>query len=392
MQWSKSPPLIPTIDAHFPAIVRMVSMDDASAGLRAPYNRGPQEVPTQGIRSRHPLPLGGRLHRTHMAFDRSSLRDDLAELAARGVYLGTSSWKSPGWCGTVYEEARYHWRGKLAKSRFEKSCLVEYAETFKTVSVDATYYALPSRKMLEGLAAQVPADFRFGFKVSDAITVKRMPNLPRFGEQAGKPNLRFLDPIAFTDGFLRPLEAIRDKVGILMLEFSRFSATDFAHVGDFVATLEGFLGQVPRGWQLGIELRNREWLVPEYFACLARHGVAHVFNAWTKMPTVSEQATLPDSRPNPTLVAARFLLAQGRFYENAISGFEPFDSLKEVNDEARAAAAALLAEGETAPGRCTYIFINNRLEGSAPWTIKALLDARRERLRQRLAPETGSDG
>jgi len=32
----------------------------------------------------------------------------------------------------------------------------------------------------------------------------------------------------------------------------------------------------------------------------------------------------------------------------------------------------------------TYLFINNRLEGSAPWTIKALIDARREVLRRRL--------
>ena len=302
-----------------------------------------------------------------MSFDRASVRDDLAELAARGVYLGTSSWKYQGWCGAVYDESRYLWRGKLAKSRFEKDCLAEYAETFKTVSVDATYYALPSRKLLLGLAAQVPADFRFGFKVPFAITVKRVPNLPRFGAQAGQPNPRFLDPAVFVDGFLRPLAAIADKVGLLMFEFSRFSAAEFAHGRDFVAALDEFLAKIPRDFPLGLELRNREWLVPEYFACLARHGVAHVFNAWTKMPTITEQMGLPGSRTNPELVAARFLLAQGRFYENAISGFEPFDSLKEINDEARAAALALLEEGASTPKRRTYIFINNRLEGSAPW-------------------------
>jgi uncharacterized protein YecE (DUF72 family) len=313
------------------------------------------------------------------------LRDDLAELAAKGVLLGTSSWKYPGWCGTVYDEARYMWRGKFAKSRFERDCLAEYAETFKTVSVDATYYALPTQKLLEALAAQVPADFRFGFKVSDAITVKRMPNLPRFGELAGKLNPRFLDPQVFVEGFLRPLAAVRDKVGILMFEFSRFWATDFRHGHDFIEALDRFLAATPKGWPCGIELRNREWLAPEYFECLARHGVAHVFNAWTKMPTVGDQMALPGSRPHPALVAARFLLAPGRFYENAISGFEPFDSLKEVNDEARSAASALMEEGTNTPERRTYIFINNRLEGSAPWTIKALVDARREALRRRLA-------
>lgn len=325
-----------------------------------------------------------------MDFDRSALRDDLAELAGKGVFVGTSSWKYPGWCGTVYDEARYLWRGKFAKSRFDKACFGEYAETFKTVSVDATYYALPTRKLVEGLASQVPLDFLFGFKVSDAITVKRMPNLPRFGEMAGKPNPRFLDPEVFVDGFLRPMEAIRDKVGILMFEFSRFSATDFRQGRDLMAALDRFLEVVPKGWPYGIELRNREWLVPEYFECLARHGVAHVFNAWTKMPTVTEQMALPGSRSNPALVAARFLLAPGRFYENAISGFEPFDSLKEVNDEARSAADALIEEGTSTSGRRTYIFINNRLEGSAPWTIKAMLDARREALRRRLTSQLGA--
>jgi uncharacterized protein YecE (DUF72 family) len=283
------------------------------------------------------------------------------------------------------------WRGKLAKSRFEKGCLAEYAETFKTVSVDATYYALPTRKLLEVLASQVPPEFRFGFKVSDAVTVKRMPNLQRFGELAGRPNPRFLDPAVFVDGFLGPMEAIRDKVGILMFEFSRFSAADFRQGRDFVAALDGFMEAVPTGWPCGIELRNREWLTPEYFDCLARHGVAHVFNAWTKMPTVTEQMALPGSRPNPALVAARFLLAQGRFYENAISGFEPFDSLKEVNDEASVAADALIEEGTNTSGRRTYIFINNRLEGSAPWTIRAMLDARREALRRRLTSQLGAE-
>ena len=312
-----------------------------------------------------------------MDFERTALRDDLAELARQRVFLGTSSWKYPGWCGTVYDEARYLWRGKFAKSRFDKNCLGQYAETFKTVSVDATYYALPSRKLLDVLVSQVPPDFRFGFKVSDAITAKRTPNLPRFRDGAGKLNPRFLDPTLFAEGFLRPLESMRQRVGMLIFEFSHFSADDFARGRDFVSPLDAFLEAVPKGWPYGIELRNGAWLDPEYFACLARHGVAHVFNAWTKMPTVTQQMALPDSRPHPALVGARFLLARGRLYHNAISGFEPFDRIKEVNEEARAAADALIMEGMRTPQRQTYIFVNNRLEGSAPWTIKALLDARR---------------
>jgi uncharacterized protein YecE (DUF72 family) len=109
-------------------------------------------------------------------FDRKQLHERLAGLASKGVFVGTSSWKYPGWVGTVYDESHYLYRGKFAKSRFEDGCLAEYAEVFKTACVDAAYCTFPSRESHEGVAAQVPPDFRFGFKVTDALTVRRFPN------------------------------------------------------------------------------------------------------------------------------------------------------------------------------------------------------------------------
>jgi hypothetical protein len=92
------------------------------------------------------------------------------------------------------------------------------------------------------------------------------------------------------------------------------------------------------------------------------------------MPPVNEQMTLPGSRTNPELVAARFLLKPGRKYEQAVKAFEPYDSIKEENPEARAAGRALIAEGQAAgPKRRTFVYVNNRLEGSALTTIAAML-------------------
>ena len=102
-----------------------------------------------------------------MPFDRITIQTIAAQLAKKGVYIGTSSWKYDGWFGQLYTPARYEYRGKAAKTRFERGCLAEYAEIFKTVCVDAAYYTFPSQKYLEGLAAQVPDDFRFAFKVTD---------------------------------------------------------------------------------------------------------------------------------------------------------------------------------------------------------------------------------
>jgi hypothetical protein len=70
-----------------------------------------------------------------MGFDREQIRKTAAELAVKGVFIGTSSWKYTGWCDMLYDWARYEYRGKFAESRFEKNCLAEYAEVFICGSV-----------------------------------------------------------------------------------------------------------------------------------------------------------------------------------------------------------------------------------------------------------------
>lgn len=307
-------------------------------------------------------------------FERDRAREQAAALAAQGVFLGTSSWKYEGWLGQLYSPERYEYRGKLARSRFTRDCLAEYAEVFKTVCVDAAYYAFPKASHLERMAEQVPEDFRFALKVTDTITLKRHPKLDRFGELAGKPNEYFLDADLFGRAFLAPCEAVRPKIGLLMFEFSRFWPTDYERGREFVADLDRFLGQLPADWPYGVELRNRQWLRPDYFACLARHRVTHVFNSWEAMPPVGEQMALPVSRTNPARVAARFLLKPGRKYAEAVETFQPYDRTQDVNPEARAAGAALIKEGIGSSGRRTFIYVNNRLEGNSPLTIQAMMD------------------
>ena len=311
-----------------------------------------------------------------MPFDRERMKTRAAELAAKGVFVGTSSWKYDGWFGQLYIPERYAYRGKVAKTRFERECLSEYGEVFKTVCVDAAYYNFPRRDYLQGLADQVPDDFRFGFKVTDALTIKKFPNLDRFGAKAGQLNQDFLNADLFAAAFLKPCEEIREKVGVLMFEFSRFRPSDYEHGRDFVNDLDAFLGNVPKGWPYAIEMRNPHWLHEDYFGCLARHGVTHVFNSWDAMPPVSEQMALEGSRTNPSLCAARFLLKPGRKYEEALKTFQPYDKIKEPNPEARAAGAALVKEGVAAGGkRNTFIYVNNRLEGNALETITAMLES-----------------
>jgi hypothetical protein len=54
-----------------------------------------------------------------MALSREQLKQRSAPLAAQGVYGGTSAWKYPGWCGTLYDRGGYEYRGKFTVSSRE---------------------------------------------------------------------------------------------------------------------------------------------------------------------------------------------------------------------------------------------------------------------------------
>jgi uncharacterized protein YecE (DUF72 family) len=225
------------------------------------------------------------------------------------------------------------------------------------------------------MVSQVPDDFLFAFKVTDEITIKKFSKLPRFGPRAGQLNENFLNAALFTQAFLAPCEPFRRQVGLLMFEFSRFYPGDFATGREFVEALDGFLGKLPRGWPYGVEIRNRNFLHPEYFATLARHGVAHVFNSWEAMPPVGEQLALPGSFTTPELCAVRLLLRPGRRYEEAVKLFQPYDRLKEPQPADRAAVAQLIrATEQTGRPARAFIYVNNRFEGNALATIAALLE------------------
>lgn len=304
-------------------------------------------------------------------FDRDQVRARLQELAGRNIFVGTSSWKYEGWLGQLYEPDRYWFRGKVARNRFEKGCLKEYAETFKTVCVDAGFYRFPKREWIQQLCESVPEDFRFGFKVTDEITVKHFPNLDRHGPRAGAINPNFLNADLFERAFLEPCSVCPSKIGLLIFEFSRFRRRDFEQGRQFVAELDRFFTALPKGWQYGVELRNANLLQPEYFQVLRRHGVAHVFNAWTEMPEVADQMAM-EGAFSTDYFGARFLLKRKRGYKQAVERFSPYQEVGEQRPEARAALREL---AKRRVGRPSFVFVNNRLEGNALGTIQGALVA-----------------
>jgi uncharacterized protein YecE (DUF72 family) len=221
----------------------------------------------------------------------------------------------------------------------------------------------------------VPADFLFALKVTDRITIKHFANLPRFGLHAGTTNEDFLNASLFESAFLGPCREFQANIGLLIFEFSHFSAREFERGREFVEALDQFFAKLPSGWRYGVEIRNRSFLHPDYFAALARRGVAHVFSSWQGMPPLDEQLALPGSRTSPEFFGARLLLRPGRKYEEAVKLFAPYDGIKDPYPEGRAAGAHLIQEarsrGDSTKG---FIYVNNRLEGNALQTIAAMIE------------------
>jgi uncharacterized protein YecE (DUF72 family) len=306
------------------------------------------------------------------SFDRDGLAGRLRALASQNIYIGGSSWKYEGWLGQIYTRERYLARGRFSRQAFEQECLREYAETFPTVCGDFAFYQFPSDEFWKRLFARVPASFRFAFKVPEQITCKLFPHHARYGAQAGRENETFLDNRVLQEMFLRPLLPYREKTALLIFEFGAFGQRSFAGLGEFLDRLDPFLAALPPEFRYAVEIRNPEFLEKGYFACLRARGVAHVYNAWAKMPELRHQMAIPDSVTADFLVS-RALLRRGRVYEDAVGMFQPYTHIQDPNPEARESMRVLIGRARENQ-QFLFLFVNNRLEGNAPLTILSLVD------------------
>ena len=307
-----------------------------------------------------------------LGFDRRRLRLRLAALAEQNIFVGTSSWKYEGWLGQIYSRQRYMTRGRFSQKRFNDECLSEYAETFPIVCGDFSFYQFPSPDYWRKLFGSAPSPLQFAFKAPEDVTVKQFPRHPRYGARAGDDNSSFLDAALFQSAFLDLLAPYRPRVATLIFEFGSFAKQCYPDAGAFLQELDPFLAALPPGFRYAVEIRNPEFLSPEYFACLRSHRVAHVFNAWTRMPEIGIQMQLHGS-DTADFSVARALLRQGRPYEEAVAKFTPYNGIQDPNPETRDALRLLIAQARKRH-EPSYIFVNNRLEGNAPETIEAITD------------------
>lgn len=293
-------------------------------------------------------------------------KERIQRWASKGIRFGTSSWKYAGWKDLIYT------RQYPSKKAFEQECLAEFSELFPTVTADFALYDFPKEEKMQAIHDQTTDHFKLSLKVTDRITIKRYPNIPRYGANAGTQNPDFLNVELFEDAFLKPIEALKAKRGVIIFEFSTFHPNSGVTLETFGEMVNTFLGRLPKEYEYAVELRNSEFLTIEYFTMLASHGVAHVLNNWTRMPPILNQIQLAGVLTAPFSVA-RALLKPGRTYEQAVEMFHPYDRIKEENPELRLgiieAVRKCLDEG-----RSLYVYVNNRAEGNSPKTIEGILN------------------
>src|SRR5688500_4301891 len=80
-------------------------------------------------------------------------------MSLMNMRVGTSGYSYKEWKGSFYPE-------KLP----DKEMLRFYGERFKTVEINNTFYRMPSARILEGWAQEVPEGFAFVLKASQRIT------------------------------------------------------------------------------------------------------------------------------------------------------------------------------------------------------------------------------
>jgi uncharacterized protein YecE (DUF72 family) len=305
--------------------------------------------------------------------------EDDRTLAARvpaWVRFGTSSWSFPGWNGIV-------WDGRHTDDELARSGLRAYAQhpLFRTVSVDRSYYG-PLRaadvavyaKQLDEAAALAPTlpPFRIVSKVWEEITTAVFPKHPRYGARAGERNPTFLDAGRFLSEVLEPYRPNARHFGPFVFELTPMpkGALDDRALTEKVSS---FLSALPEGFQWAFELRNEELMTPRWHDVLRAHGAAHVFTFWTAMPSLRAQLARHGKLSSRFLVS-RLMLPPFMRYEDKKAEYAPFDRVVAPQPDMRDDVLMLLRAAEEADCTDAFILANNKAEGSAPLTVKALAE------------------
>lgn len=295
----------------------------------------------------------------------------LAARLPRELRLGTSSWSFSGWRNLVWPDEP-GWND----ARCAREGLPIYARhpLLRTVGIDRSFYGPLNANELERLAQQAPPGFVATSKVWDGVTSLYARGPVR---EHQPPNPRFLDVPTFTDEVVAPYRGpFAEHAGPFVLEFPASEPHDpLLFARRMYAFLRAATPRI-RPFTTTVEVRDRRLLTPELGRALADHGVPHCFTFHPSMPSLAEQAAWAERHglwEGDTPMVVRLMLPPGFTYESRKKACAPFDRLVEEQTTMRAQVVDLVSRAVRA-GRGIFVIVNNKAEGSAPLTIRALAE------------------
>ena len=156
------------------------------------------------------------------------------------LLVGTSGYSYKEWKGSFYPEKHP-----------DKQMLRYYGERFRTVEINATFYAMPKESVLKGWMSEVPANFSFVLKAPQQITHHR--------------KLKDVDDaVAY---FLKVSTTLGDRLGPLLFQLPPFLRKD-------MPVLRSFLSLIPEDRRVAMEFRHASWFDDEVFELLRAQNTA----------------------------------------------------------------------------------------------------------------------
>jgi uncharacterized protein YecE (DUF72 family) len=269
---------------------------------------------------------------------------------ADGVRFGTSSFSSTDWVGPFYP------RG-LKPSDF----LRFYATRFSTVEIDATYYHVPAASTVDSWVRKTPESFTIAAKFPRGI-VHAGAGIEPDPERILTPDATYAE----RDEFLQVMGRLGKRLGPLLLQFPRFAPTSLGGAAGFRERLDRFLGDLPPGFQIAVEIRNPEWLDESFAQLLHKHGATPVLVDRAGMPHGA--AVFDLLHPDRGRLAYIRLLGDRHRIEKITTTFD-HEVLDWSEHLERWADLLVRLSHRRIP---TFVFANNHFAGHAPATIRRL--------------------
>jgi len=171
------------------------------------------------------------------------------------IRIGTCSWNYSSWKGLVYSELK----------NTAAEYLVEYSKKYNTVEIDSWFYKIPDIHEVDSYVQAVDSDFKFSIKAPQKIT-----QIMEYGKK--ERNKSFLS-IDLYEQFYKRVEQIKNNVSAIMFEFEYMNKEKMSGQNEFIDKLTIFIDSIPRGINIGIECRNKNYLNKPFYQFLKENDL-----------------------------------------------------------------------------------------------------------------------